>query len=423
MDGAPPQQQAWSWSWKQFAWSWQELPGAGRVEELERQLANHRRWLAAELALRPAPPFLGDEIFVLVAAYLSVRDLGRLACVAKRFTASSMHDPTHTGAGSAEMWSPVEEGARRSLLNRDADRQAWVPRRDGDSWLRLARQLEVLSAPLIFDRAAIGHVVLSAGGARATKTSEDEDEFGDSTGFRAASCGSACVLRAGVHFAQFTLVGERAVAMVGIIRPDWDVEEGHSAEEEPEHCFYWSATGRRFGGSDEAAPAQWEGMETATGGERIGMLLDMTSGTMTVYKNDRRLGVMATDLSGEFCWAVSLGMQPGTSVQISKDVVVPQPPAPRETEEDAGDQQEQELPEAEQEEDAEEDDQDGEEGEEDEEDEEQQQEDEEDEEQQQQELQEEQQEDEGGEEEMEDLNAMMNLSSLSSEEEHEGEAD
>jgi hypothetical protein len=39
------------------------------------------------------------------------------------------------------------------------------------------------------------------------------------------------------------------------------------------------------------------------------MLLDLDQGTMTVYKNDERLGVMATGLSGEYIWAVMLGRQ------------------------------------------------------------------------------------------------------------------
>jgi hypothetical protein len=50
-------------------------------------------------------------------------------------------------------------------------------------------------------------------------------------------------------------------------------------------------------------------------GDRIGMLLDLDQGSMTVYKNDERLGVMATGLSGEYCWAVSL-LVPGCSVRI-----------------------------------------------------------------------------------------------------------
>eukprot|EP01046_Picozoa_sp_COSAG06_P038611 COSAG06_NODE_4471_length_4220_cov_5.208202_9_plen_40_part_01 len=37
-------------------------------------------------------------------------------------------------------------------------------------------------------------------------------------------------------------------------------------------------------------------------GTRIGMLLGLDQGSMTVYKDDERLGVVATGLSGEYCW-------------------------------------------------------------------------------------------------------------------------
>ena len=54
------------------------------------------------------------------------------------------------------------------------------------------------------------------------------------------------------------------------------------------------------------------------------MLLDLDQGTMTVYKNDERLGVMATGLSGEYSWAVALGVQ-GSSVRIES---APAPASP-----------------------------------------------------------------------------------------------
>ena len=51
----------------------------------------------------------------------------------------------------------------------------------------------------------------------------------------------------------------------------------------------------------------WEGMQTAREGDRIGMLLDLDQGSMTVWKNDVKLGVMVAEgLSGSFCWAASL---------------------------------------------------------------------------------------------------------------------
>ena len=52
-----------------------------------------------------------------------------------------------------------------------------------------------------------------------------------------------------------------------------------------------------------------EGSQPAVAeGDVIGLLLDLDVGSMTVYKNGERLGVMSgeTVLSGEYCWAASL---------------------------------------------------------------------------------------------------------------------
>jgi hypothetical protein len=56
-------------------------------------------------------------------------------------------------------------------------------------------------------------------------------------------------------------------------------------------------------------------MQGVEDGDRIGLLLDLDQGTMTVYKNDERLGVMAKWLRGEYSWAVSLRQQ-GSSTRI-----------------------------------------------------------------------------------------------------------
>jgi hypothetical protein len=50
-------------------------------------------------------------------------------------------------------------------------------------------------------------------------------------------------------------------------------------------------------------------------GDCIGLLLDLDVGSLTVYKNDERLGVIADDLGGEFCWAITLA-NPGPSARI-----------------------------------------------------------------------------------------------------------
>ena len=47
-------------------------------------------------------------------------------------------------------------------------------------------------------------------------------------------------------------------------------------------------------------------MAASETGDCVELLLDLDQGSMTVYKNDERLGVMvASGLSGEYCWAVS----------------------------------------------------------------------------------------------------------------------
>ena len=47
-------------------------------------------------------------------------------------------------------------------------------------------------------------------------------------------------------------------------------------------------------------------MQAAKVGDTISLLLDLDAGSLTVFKNTRRLGVMATGLEGEYCWAVEL---------------------------------------------------------------------------------------------------------------------
>ena len=72
------------------------------------------------------------------------------------------------------------------------------------------------------------------------------------------------------------------------------------------------ASGRASVGSQP-----WEGMQSAhEQGDRIGMLLDLDQGSMTVWKNDVKLGVMkAQGLSGPLCWAVCM-FCPGSIMRI-----------------------------------------------------------------------------------------------------------
>jgi hypothetical protein len=190
------------------------------------------------------------------------------------------------------MWSIAEEVARRWIASCTDQERGWVPRRGRESWLGLMWEVEVLRRGVVFGRSHV-EIALSEGGAVAKKgmTASYEDHV----------AASKVVMRAGRHYAQFAVLSGRTI-LFGVIRPGWDVEGGKDAFLVNGHCFYETCHGARY-----PAPYEWEGMQGAKEeGDRVGLLLDLDQGTMTAYKNDKRLGVMATGLSGEYCWAVSL---------------------------------------------------------------------------------------------------------------------
>ena len=58
---------------------------------------------------------------------------------------------------------------------------------------------------------------------------------------------------------------------------------------------------------------------SSVGSSAIGMLLDLDEGTLSVYKNGRKLGVMKRGLAGHYCWVVAF--LPGRQVTIKRGPV------------------------------------------------------------------------------------------------------
>jgi protein-tyrosine phosphatase len=136
--------------------------------------------------------------------------------------------------------------------------------------------------------------VLVGGGAVATKADSDGC-------VRAAA--SAAVMRDGRHFAQFVVL-KSARMYFGVIQSSWDVENGQDAERVDGHCFFATSGGKCYPGE-----SAWEGMQSAQQpGDRIGLLLDLDAGSMAVYKNGARIGMMPqrVGMGGEYSWAVSM---------------------------------------------------------------------------------------------------------------------
>ena len=185
----------------------------------------------------------------------------------------------------------ADEAGRLWVMGCSEQERGWVPHREDESWLCLMHKVGVLQVSPVFGRAH-ADITLSENGAVVTRGVNE---------YIWRSAASKAVMRPGRHFARFTVVQGTHI-MFSVLRPGWDVEGGAGALNADGHGFdYRTANGRR-----EPGWRDWEGMQDANKkGDCIGILLDLDQGSMTVWKNDEKLGVMkAEGLSGPLCWAV-----------------------------------------------------------------------------------------------------------------------
>ena len=293
-------------------------------EEADAREAEAAARLDAEF--RALLPFLGDDIFVLIAAELDARMLGRLACTAPRFWRPSVPDPAHKGSAPAELWSVVAEGARRRLAAQSEQVRGWVSREtSGGSWLRTLGEAEKLQRPLHFTEHHLA-VELSEQGTVATRPG---------SGWRGAVCGGH-EMRRGRHYTTFTLRSRHS--MMGVIRPDFNQMYHNSAFASPHAWMLNRVDGQHY---HAGRGSNWEGQPEELKDDDVvvrlpappsarhatpptllcapqGLLLDCDAATLTVWVNGERKGVMArpgmTDddgepvgrLEGPLRWAVDL---------------------------------------------------------------------------------------------------------------------
>lgn len=59
----------------------------------------------------------------------------------------------------------------------------------------------------------------------------------------------------------------------------------------------------------------WEGAEDCYGRVKVGLLLDLTEGTLTAYKNNRRLGLMMDGLTGVYSWSIHVNEDHDVAIQ------------------------------------------------------------------------------------------------------------
>lgn len=242
-------------------------------------------------------------------------------------------DGPAAGAAPPEMWSVASEVARRWIAARSAQHRGWVPRRPQDCWLGLMAELQRLLWSAVFVRAppwrdAVQVAITHSW--RPTLAAFPEcwrlsvaTKNGPSVPGQSVPVATAVAMRAGRHFARFTVMRGEDM-LFGLVRPGYDVDGGAITEDVDGHCFYDVSNGDLWPG-----PRSWEGQGWTEGGEEgdtIGMLLDFDDGTLTIFRDEaaglERLGVMARGLSGEYCWAVSMWPR-GHSAQLESPVCAP----------------------------------------------------------------------------------------------------
>ena len=362
--GCPVDQEAWDESVVAEAEAELAEQGPAAIERSDQALADAEKWLAARLFQaedsdeEPWPSRL-----------TSTPEPSRLTPAAPA-----------APAGDALRWKLEadggEESARRWLAGLPAEQRGWVSHLQYESGLRQMEEVVALRAPPVFSDARRGAgIELGRPG-----TSWEANQTAEVPGGRCAT--TAVVMRGGVHRAKFTVQKCSDSMLFGVIRPgsvlssdgsgrpQFPVENGknpHCAPfDDPHscdgHCFYLTGSGLRClgsgwkgkagGGDWQAAPWEpWEGMEPAAVFETITLVLDLDAGTMNVWKKgiaarggaeeaaaakitaegqsggSQWLGVMATGLTGEYSWAVSLGGK-GDSARIESAIPEPetQPP-------------------------------------------------------------------------------------------------
>lgn len=125
-------------------------------------------------------------------------------------------------------------------------------------------------------------------------------------------------MRDGVHYAEFELLTSHLVTLgVADLRFDPNGEERMVTATE----FGWGYRAWDGKHSHASTWSAWEGMQPATCGDKVGLLMDCDSGRLSVYKNRERLGTLCHKLGGaqrELCWMAQLWVD-GASVRVRRE--------------------------------------------------------------------------------------------------------
>ena len=263
-----------------------------------------------------------------IISYLPSVDLLNLALVSKRFGLSNINDGL----------SLIEKSANIAVQDIATEEQlAALPHYEGENSLANYHYLQFMRGPLTFDQ-LVGAAEYVGGDKSCAHHINAQGTWG--TAF------SNCILRAGKHYAIFEARNSLSMfsVMAGVMRPGQADQEARSNplnEEFFEHfsrrsgneeynnnnkvhcCMYTAYNGEKcisdWTRTGIPLSDTFDGSESMASGDKIGLLLDLDEGSLSVYKNGRKLGVMMRGLAGSYCWVVSIHM--GAQVTIKRGTI------------------------------------------------------------------------------------------------------
>ena len=264
-----------------------------------------------------------------VASFLGLsRELHSMALTCKAF---GWRQPSSTPGGS----SLVEEVARQFLANQlqpnDVERDALPRYNNGtSSWLRILNDLERLRLPLKFNK------LIGPGIAQSENDSRVKAKLDIRYTYSTAM--TDYVMRRGVRYATYDLIYDGGLS-IGVARPLHDYFPDNEVRYNnlfDEGCFGGLRAQRADGWVGDVGHCcqilcgiclmQWTDWvanytetEVSGGfdeGDTAGLLVDLNRGTLTLYKNSRRLRLAKDGLAGQYCFFTALSG--GSEVSIER---------------------------------------------------------------------------------------------------------
>lgn len=243
-----------------------------------------------------------DDIVFALAAFLSPKDLVYLALTCKSFGAARGKKP----------WSRMEELARRQVSAAKNDvnfkwRHSDLLTIDGqESWINVYNRLYLLRTSIIFHTLINNDISYVDRNITHIRAKKSRSRSVVSSEFSYAICQQNMDFQknSGRHFVQYRVTGQSSTIKLGIMRPLHSKQK--MKMKTPEYLeFCKSQEDPAFTGRTH----QYFLIETLifNGDDFVyGLLLDLRSRQIHLYKNYKLVKTFYGSFEGQFCWAVGM---------------------------------------------------------------------------------------------------------------------